>query len=593
MRARGYLFIPALVLLAGSAGCPRIDESPPPPTAISPPLASPAPLARIPEPPPPERALDTKAAVAIAVAPDAPPVRMGSMPEPSSDLPDPLDPIDSIDATDATEPPDPPDLPLPLDIPEVDPPPPPPELADDVPEDPPEPEPEPPKQPSREVEELASIARETWVYAEPRWGSRRLGYLRAGAVVERRAKPSGTTACSGGWYHIEPRGYVCVGASATLNIFDPVVETSARRPAMDSLPYTYVMSRSSAPPPLYARLPSDDEQRRIEPDLRSHLARAARAGLDPAYFPPPPPDPTPGVLIYGRAAPGLGKERRAPDMLSLGTARPRSAFALLSTFDHEGRRFGLTTDLAILPLDRTRVVRPSTFSGIALSDEVTLPVAFVRSRHASRYVAGPGGALARGQALRWREAVPLATGPGGASSKSIGDATYLLARDGSWVRADQVVRVDRTPRLPGWAARGRRWIDVSILRQSLVAYEGAKPVYATLVSTGADGLGDPKETHSTIQGAFLIHTKHVTVTMDGENGEEFDFRDVPFVQFFTEGFALHGAYWHDDFGTPRSHGCVNLAPIDAAWLFGWTTPEVPDRWHAVLSRQGTVVYTHP
>jgi lipoprotein-anchoring transpeptidase ErfK/SrfK len=82
--------------------------------------------------------------------------------------------------------------------------------------------------------------------------------------------------------------------------------------------------------------------------------------------------------------------------------------------------------------------------------------------------------------------------------------------------------------------------------------------------------------------------------MDGENGEEFDFRDVPFVQYFTEGFALHAAYWHDDFGTPRSHGCVNLAPVDAAWLFNWTTPEVPAGWHASLSlNRGTLVHTRP
>jgi lipoprotein-anchoring transpeptidase ErfK/SrfK len=115
------------------------------------------------------------------------------------------------------------------------------------------------------------------------------------------------------------------------------------------------------------------------------------------------------------------------------------------------------------------------------------------------------------------------------------------------------------------------------------------------VSTGADGIGDPEKTHSTIQGTFLVHTKHVSVTMDGdEPGDQFDFNDVPFVQYFTEGYALHAAYWHDDFGTPRSHGCVNLAPLDAAWLFRWTTPEVPDGWHAALSaKRGTVVHVHP
>ncbi|KYF58656.1 hypothetical protein BE04_22410 [Sorangium cellulosum] len=144
--------------------------------------------------------------------------------------------------------------------------------------------------------------------------------------------------------------------------------------------------------------------------------------------------------------------------------------------------------------------------------------------------------------------------------------------------------------------RGGKWIDVSINQQSLVAYEGARPVYVTLVSTGADGLGDPETTRSTIQGLFRIHTKHVTVTMDGDEEEEdpFDFRDVPFVQYFTGGFAFHAAYWHDDFGTARSHGCVNLSPLDAAWLFEWTTPEVPADWHGALSlRKGTLVSIRP
>jgi hypothetical protein len=170
---------------------------------------------------------------------------------------------------------------------------------------------------------------------------------------------------------------------------------------------------------------------------------------------------------------------------------------------------------------------------------------------------------------------------------------YLEAKDGTMLRDDQVVHIDPMKRAPGWS--DRKWIDISILHQSLVAYEGKKPVFVTLVSTGIDGLGDPKKTHSTIQGTFLIHTKHISVTMDGDDvGDAFDLRDVPFVQYFTEGFAIHGAYWHDDFGLPRSHGCVNVAPLDAAWLFEWTDPEVPAMWHAALTlKKGTLVYTHP
>ena len=468
----------------------------------------------------------------------------------------------------------------------------PPELVDDGSDDVKEPEPAPvkPSREAREVDELASTAKETWIFAEPHWKARRLGYLRAGAIVERRAEPAAKNhGCPEGWYRVEPRGYVCVGPTATLNVSDAVVETSAKRPRRDGLPYAYVMSRSPAPL-FYARLPSAAELLKVEPDLGGHLRAGVRMALEPSFVAPPPAESVPGVLLYGRSAPALGGEKRGAGALTLGHALARSGFALLSTFDHEGRRYGLTTELAVLPLDRTRVIKPSAFHGIRLDDEVTLPVVFVRSHHATRFVAGPGGALTRGEALGFREAVPIT----GAERRVSGEA-YLVARDGSLVKAENTVRVDRLQHAPAWAAGSRRWVDVSILRQSLVAYEGKKPVYVTLVSTGADGLGDPKKTHSTIQGAFLIHTKHVSVTMDEDRiGDEFDFRDVPFVQYFTEGFALHAAYWHDEFGTPRSHGCVNLAPLDAAWLFNWTDPEVPAAWHGALSlRKGSLVYTHP
>jgi lipoprotein-anchoring transpeptidase ErfK/SrfK len=57
---------------------------------------------------------------------------------------------------------------------------------------------------------------------------------------------------------------------------------------------------------------------------------------------------------------------------------------------------------------------------------------------------------------------------------------------------------------------------------------------------------------------------------------------VPWVMYFHGDQALHGAYWHDQFGTARSHGCVNLAPRDARWLFAWAPPRLPDGWDAVI-----------
>ena len=108
-------------------------------------------------------------------------------------------------------------------------------------------------------------------------------------------------------------------------------------------------------------------------------------------------------------------------------------------------------------------------------------------------------------------------------------------------------------------------------------------------------MSDPEETFATIRGTFLLRAKHVSGTMDGnEAGDEaFDLRDVPYIQYFHEGYALHAAYWHDDFGKTRSHGCVNLPPADAAWLFDWTDPQVPAEWHGAVSPQGgTLVYIH-
>jgi lipoprotein-anchoring transpeptidase ErfK/SrfK len=128
----------------------------------------------------------------------------------------------------------------------------------------------------------------------------------------------------------------------------------------------------------------------------------------------------------------------------------------------------------------------------------------------------------------------------------------------------------------------------------LVLWEGDRPVYATLVSTGRDGLADPKTTLSTPLGTFRILQKHVTTTMDSTAADnEFELRDVPWVMYFKGGYALHGAYWHDDFGRMRSHGCVNLAPIDARYVFEWSSPDVPDHWHGAYASeslgQGTLL----
>jgi hypothetical protein len=432
---------------------------------------------------------------------------------------------------------------------------------------------------------LAAIAMETVVFAEPSWGAQKLGYLRAGALVRRGYLPVSTRGCSRGWYSVAPEGFVCVGKTATLDLSNPVVQAAARRPDR-SQPLPYVYGRSRFPtPPFYTKIPRPLEQQRVELDLAGHLRAAKRDAWDFA-----PLGPVPTFLQDGRAVPSMHGYVHSRESVYTGRAVPESGFAFLSFFESEGRRFGLSTDLAVMPLDRLALVTASEFGGLELDDAVTLPVVFVYTRRAHLYARDPGGGLTLLRRLAYREAIPI-TG----KSVRIGGAKYLETRSGHYLKNSKLIRVDPMRHRPTWATPGRTWVDVSILRQSLVAYEGTRPVFVTLVSTGVDGLGDPEETHSTVRGRFLIHTKHVTATMSGdEPGDEFDLRDVPYVQYFTEGYALHAAYWHDAFGQPRSHGCVNLSPRDARWLFQWSDPPVPEAWHGSMSlRNGTLVNVHP
>jgi hypothetical protein len=265
---------------------------------------------------------------------------------------------------------------------------------------------------------------------------------------------------------------------------------------------------------------------------------------------------------------------------------PNSAFALLSTHAFEGRRYGLTTDLELVPLDRVNRVRPSAFRGIALAGDVSLPVGFVRSRNALLYAGSPERGLSIARRLDHRESLVLS-----GRDARFGSRRYVETRDGAWVAESELLRIERNDHLPPWATGTRTWIHVAIASQTLVAYVGSAPVYATLVSTGSDGLAEPAESRATPRGEFLVHTKHVTATMSGDElGDEFDLRDVPYVQYFRDGYAFHASYWHDAFGTPKSHGCVNLSPADARWLFHFTEPAVPRGWHGAFSlRNGTLV----
>jgi len=110
-----------------------------------------------------------------------------------------------------------------------------------------------------------------------------------------------------------------------------------------------------------------------------------------------------------------------------------------------------------------------------------------------------------------------------------------------------------------------RWIYVSLGKQRLTAYEGNAPVYSTLVSTGT-------KAYPTVVGTFRVYTKIKSQRMTGPG---YSLPNVPNVMYFIGGYAIHGAYWHNNFGRPMSHGCVNLPLPAAAWMFNWASVGTP------------------
>lgn len=432
---------------------------------------------------------------------------------------------------------------------------------------------------------LGALSKQTVIRSEPKLEAPIIGFARTGALLRRSSVLVSTKGCKGGWYRVEPDGYVCVGKAATLDADHPILRLSSYQPDRSlAMPYPYGRSRYPTPP-LYTRIPTQDQQRLAEQDLTGHLRKnfgalwAAQADTS-----------EPSLLSGGKLIPRpYGYPMLEHDFMT-GRALANSAFAFIDLFEADGRRWGLTADLALLPLDRVVPVEESDFFGLVLSHERTLPVAFMRTRGEYYYERNDKGALVPIRKVAYREAFHL-TG----NKVEIFGATFVETTSGGFVRNhERLVTISPRSAMPKWATGRRSWLEISILDQTLVAYVGDRPVFATLVSTGKDGLGDPEETKSTVLGSFLIHTKHVTSTMSGDEADdEFDLRDVPYVQYFHGGYALHAAFWHDDFGRPRSHGCVNLSPADARHLFSITEPAVPLRWHSALSREGSLVYIRP
>ena len=478
-------------------------------------------------------------------------------------------------------------------------------------------------------------------------GSKNLGFLRLGAIVERTPEPVGGTGCKGGWYGIKPHGYVCLDDDGTLDRDHPVLKAASRRPDLTKpMPYAYGFVRAVLP--FYLRVPTAEEQFASEFQLKEHLQWWEKEGkgladkvplgsndvfIDMMGVPDDTKrvaklstqmsegeklggltanDPIPWWLQGGRKIPNVAKFQVPQYAVFADRARRFTGLTFVGSFptgpESLGRRFAITEDLRLAPATKIRPDGGTTFHGSVIGEKLTIPFAWIKSQEAKRYRIDGDKVRSYKQRATYRDTVKL-TG----KKQFLDKRLYYEMDDGKWVRSRDIAIAAAPTDMPSEAKAGEKWIDISIRQQVMVLWEGTKAVYGTLVSTGQDMLGDPKTTKSTVLGKFRIESKHVTTDMDSAEGltrssgdpeygkskrrgqGTFLLQNVPWVQYFKGSYALHATYWHDVFGTARSHGCINLTPIDAHRVFFWTHPNVPKGWHGAYPAtpsEGTLVYIH-
>jgi lipoprotein-anchoring transpeptidase ErfK/SrfK len=251
----------------------------------------------------------------------------------------------------------------------------------------------------------------------------------------------------------------------------------------------------------------------------------------------------------------------------------------------EGHKFFRTAEGSLIPREAAGISgRISKYTGVRITRPDEFPVGFVNARVAHGYSEPKKGEKFRiGKVQRYKPFHVL-------EEFSKGKRRFYKIDENAWLFGDDV-RVATKAEMPKDLEPNERWIDVDTKQQILTAYQGSTPVYVSLISSGRYGPA------RTVKGEYRIWAKVSAIAMDNTDEELegevtdagpptdehhiYSLHDVPWTQFFFESYALHGVYWHDRFGNRRSHGCVNLSPVDARWLYNWTSPQLPSGWWAI------------
>jgi hypothetical protein len=218
------------------------------------------------------------------------------------------------------------------------------------------------------------------------------------------------------------------------------------------------------------------------------------------------------------------------------------------------------SDGSWIPRDRATYQQPSYFTGFTLENGLEHPFAVVLDLSRIFVSLEPGGprSSSNGRFINRYEVVNIYS----TATDADGWRWYMIGPN-QWVEQRFVAKFFRIDR-PEGVAPDARWVAVDLYEQTLVAYEGDTPVFATVISTGLP-------TTETNEGLFDIWASLPADGMSGATGapNAYAVESVPWVMYFDDGISLHGTYWHDLFGYRQSRGCVNLTVSDARWMYGW------------------------
>jgi hypothetical protein len=386
--------------------------------------------------------------------------------------------------------------------------------------------------------------------------SRRMGLLRIGTKVRIDAERTFGGGCKSGWHAVFPQGWVCIGAG--LEVGEEELDDgllAVRPPIVDErLPYDYWRVNHDATP-FFHRLPSYEEQERADLAGRAWLEHNGR-------------DPMP-----------THPQKRPSEVPAVVKEYLNAAYYVTIAGEHvKSKRHFMRTNRGVYARKyQVGKKEGSKFQGLILESADELPVHWVvRELPLMKRESEGSGILNKTE-----DVLPRRSRHRFERKLRIGDYDYYEDKDGLLMRAYAVGKSELLKRPPGISA-DERWIHVDLSEQTLVAYAGNRPVFTTLVSTG-------KEKGMTPVGVHRIQSKFIATSMRDQPIEEeaYSIEDVPWTQYFSQNVALHGAFWHGGFGLVRSHGCVNLSPSDARWLFGFTGPALPHGWHAAMPDAGS------